>query len=43
MSDTFRNLRYFLFHDMSMCLWTGITMIFIGWVFMMGFTTMITR
>ncbi len=43
MSDTFRNLRYFLFHDISMCLWTGFTMIFIGWIFMTGFAALLTR
>jgi hypothetical protein len=43
MGDTFRNLRFFLFGDYAMALWTGGMMVFIGWVFMMGFTTMITR
>lgn len=33
MEDTFKNLKFFLFGDYFMCLWTGGAMVFIGWIF----------
>ncbi len=43
MEDTLRNLKFFLFGDYAMCLWTGGTIMFIGWIFIVGFCTLLTR